>query len=336
VQAAFSQALVEGLGRVPGEPEGLGNGGAPGVTFITNPGPCKNWLLAATWGTAKPNAIVQGSTLNFGTLFLNIMRVAGAGLQYFTYEGHLYKYWYTGYDTKTGKYSQGSQYKNTIYVCTDGMSVLKNPDSSSEYLVVPSSSGGLVQTVHEPEPREARLVKYSPRLLEGEYEEKKEPLMETAFNVRGFGRAPDGDHAFNQTLFRGLGKVITPKPKKITPTPTPKPKPTPTPKLPGHLMHGGSAPSTPAPVAPVVTMPIVLGPTLPLYPPAAPVPAPVIPPPVPSPDGDGTYVAQPIAGQAPVAASTAPITAAIPTVAYVMLGILGVGILGGLAYIISE
>ncbi len=82
MQAAFNQALVEGLGRVPGESEGLGNGGAPGVKFTTNPPACKNWFLAATQYVTKPNAIVQGSTLNFVHLFLNIMRVAGPGLQY--------------------------------------------------------------------------------------------------------------------------------------------------------------------------------------------------------------------------------------------------------------
>ncbi len=208
MQAAFSQALVEGLGRVPGKSEGLGNGGAPGVKFITNPPACKNWLLAATQGIAKANAIIQGSTLNFGNLFLNIMHVAGPGLQYFTYEGHLYKFWYTGYDTKTGKYNQGSQYKNTIYVCTDGMSVLKNPDGTSEYLVVPSGSGGEVLVTNTPPKREFDKFYRSPAMLV--HDAKEEPLMESAFNIRGrgLGRTPrNGDHAFNPALLRGLGRA---------------------------------------------------------------------------------------------------------------------------------
>jgi hypothetical protein len=324
VQTAFSQALVQGLGRAPGESEGLGTG-TPGVTFTTSPGPCKNWLLAATQYVSKPNAIVEGSTLDFGSLFLKIMRMAGAGLQYFTYEGHLYKYWYTGFDEKTGKYNQGSQYKNTVYVCTDGMSILKNPDSSSEYLLVPSSSGGLVLHVHE-SPSEY----YRPRLFEGEGEGKRELSMETAFNVRGLGRTPVGNHAFNPTLLHAVGLGITPKKSKPI-TPAPKPKPAPTPKLPVHLVHGSPSPSPPvlttpisvtvsSGVTPAVPGPIVLPST------SASTTAPATPLP---------YIPQPGAIQVP-ALVAAPVTPTIPTVAYVMLGILGVGVVGGLAYIILE
>lgn len=334
MQAAFSQALVEGLGRVPGKSEGLGNGGAPGVKFITNPPACKNWLLAATQGIAKANAIIQGSTLNFGNLFLNIMHVAGPGLQYFTYEGHLYKFWYTGYDTKTGKYNQGSQYKNTIYVCTDGMSVLKNPDGTSEYLVVPSGSGGEVLVTNTPPKREFDKFYRSPAMLV--HDAQEESSMETAFNVRGLGRAPVGDHAFNPVLC-GLGVTATLKTTTITPTPTttlpsltdltpiavqgplvlPSSASGP-PKLHGRLFGPSSTTST-SPTPPI------------------PSPAPVSPAPAVAPPSGyfGQYTPQSGAAQAP--AQAAPVAATtIPMVAYVMLGVIGLGMLGGVAYLMLE
>jgi hypothetical protein len=218
VQAAFNPALIEGLGRVP---RGLGNGGAPGVQFLNVPWnghapvspSCKTgWFRCATWAaeaqvkpgvppSVRPNAIVEGSTLDFQKLLLNIQSVAGAApIQFFTYESHLYKYVFTGYDTKTGKYGSG---QNNIYVCMDGLTTLKNPDQSvSEYLLVPSGENEVL-TVHTPPRREAEKFYRSPASLIS-----KEPSMETAFNVRGLGRVAQ-DRAFNPSLLRGLGRSPT-------------------------------------------------------------------------------------------------------------------------------
>jgi len=342
VQAAFNPALVRGLGTIfgygpeTGYPVGVGNGGAPGVKFITtNVGRCTNWFLAATQGVSKPNAIVEGSTLNFGTLFLNIARVAGPGLQYFTYEGHLYKFWYTGYDTKTGKYNHGSQYKNNIYVCTDGMSVLKNPDGTSKYLIVPNSSGGLVETVHEP--RQTKPMKFyrSPASLLSSA--NKESSMETAFNARGLGQTPtDGDHAFNPALLRGLGVMPKVKIEPITTTPKPTLKP---PYTISSIVSPIVSPIVSSPSSPSLPPYLTSATPIQIVAPSAPTVAPASPA-VPLPSGAyGTYVPPPMAGvqTAPMSTSTpAPVVAsAIPTVAYIMLGLLGVGILGGLVYIYS-
>lgn len=108
----------------------------------------------------------------------------------------------------------------------------------------------------------------------------------------------------------------------------------------GYVLDLGPASATPIPpVAPIAIAPAPPAPVA--VPVAAPVAAPVMAPaPVPI-AVPAPIVAAPLApAPAPIAitvAPAAPVAApGIPTVAYVMLGILGIGVAGGIAYLVLE
>lgn len=107
---AFSPALVRGLGVNPSPPEGI---------VLTGARQCKRWLRVITQGHG-PYVTIDGVSLNYGPVFNYYMTQIGVS-PYFTYGGYLFKFVYTGYDAKTGKYTSGG--KNEILICVDGLFV---------------------------------------------------------------------------------------------------------------------------------------------------------------------------------------------------------------------
>jgi hypothetical protein len=147
---------------------------------------CQRWLLVATQWVDRLNATL-GNLGMFHPKAVFDYYVSNVGVSpYFTWNGYLFKFEYTGYDAKTGKYRHGSQYKNIISICTDGLNVQKNPpgDASNYTVFAPGGSGG-VSVVHR---RGTHGVGLGP----------KENSMKSAFSpalVRGLGAVIGGDGA---------------------------------------------------------------------------------------------------------------------------------------------
>jgi hypothetical protein len=152
---------------------------------------CQRWLLVATQNVSKLNATL-GVIGMFSpkAVFNYYIHYVGVS-PYFTWNGYLFKFEYTGYDSKTGKYRHGSQYKNIISICTDGLNVQKNPpgDASNYTVFAPGGSGG-VSVVHR-------------RGTHGVGLEPKENSMESAFSTGGLGKT------FDPALIRGLGQLVS-------------------------------------------------------------------------------------------------------------------------------
>jgi hypothetical protein len=192
--AAFSSSLVRGFG----------SGGVPARVDITptnNPPHCKKWLLAFAQWDSKPNAVIPGKMFSFPRV-INYY-VANVGVpQHFMYGGYLWKFAYTGYDEKTGKWSPGG--KNVIYICIDGMDVQENPPGSpSHFTVYPGGSGeSLVMQTSQALP----VSVTSPNVAKAAAVRQERPFMNTFQTSRGVGCGPAG-RVFSPALLRGLGRM---------------------------------------------------------------------------------------------------------------------------------
>jgi hypothetical protein len=135
VDAAFNPALVRGLGR---SPEGVGYNLAPEYIVPTNhPHQCKHWMRVVTQGY-DPVVTIEGTAFgNYDAIFNYYLTTIGVS-PYFTYGGYLFKFIYTGYDAKTGKYHKGG--KNEILICTDGL-FLENTGHGNHYVSRKSKLG---------------------------------------------------------------------------------------------------------------------------------------------------------------------------------------------------
>jgi hypothetical protein len=83
-----------------------------------------------------PVVTVEGTAFNYDKIFNYYITTIGVS-PYFTFGGYLFKFVYTGYDAKTGKYHSGG--KNEILICVDGLFV-ENTGSGTHYV---SKKGGL-------------------------------------------------------------------------------------------------------------------------------------------------------------------------------------------------
>jgi hypothetical protein len=142
---------------------------------------CAKWLLVASQNSNRLNATLPGGLFKPGDVFNYYGKYVGIS-PYFTWHEYLFKFEYTGYDAKTGKYRQGSQYTYTISMCVDGMNVQKNPSGDVANYTVYASGGG----------------------SGGELVVKGVGQMQSAFSVRGLGRSRDS--VFSPSLLQGLGR----------------------------------------------------------------------------------------------------------------------------------
>lgn len=119
VDSAFNQALVQGLGYTP---EPMRFVPPEGITLIEPPKHgCKSWLRMFTQGDPYVKVLTGGAGGFNVNKVINWYSISVGVSPYFTFEGYLYKFEYTGYDKKTGKFHHGGKY--ALDICTDGMSI---------------------------------------------------------------------------------------------------------------------------------------------------------------------------------------------------------------------
>lgn len=135
MDGAFNSALVNGFVRAP---RGLGANPLPpeGIVSVDHPRQCKHWMRVITQGQG-PYVTIEGVALNYGKIFDYYVTTIGAS-PYFIFGGYLFKFIYTGYDAKTGKYHKGG--KNEILVCVDGLFV-ENTGHGTHYVSKKSKLG---------------------------------------------------------------------------------------------------------------------------------------------------------------------------------------------------
>lgn len=135
MDVAFNQALVTGFVRAP---RGLGANPSPPewIKPTTHPHQCKHWMLVVTQGRT-PVVTVEGTDFNYDEIFNYYVATVGVS-PYFTFNGYLFKFVYTGYDAKTGKYRSGG--KDEILICTDGL-FIESTGHGTHYVSRKSSAG---------------------------------------------------------------------------------------------------------------------------------------------------------------------------------------------------
>jgi hypothetical protein len=257
-----------------------------GIVPVVGTFDCKRWTLVATqYGSVhmEPSSGLFGK---INAVFNFYMEWVGVS-PYFTYGGHLFRFRYTGYDAKTKKYLPGG--KNIFEMCTDGMSVQKNPPGHSPpYTAFPKTGGsGGSLTVHlgtgaimKDRAFDLNLLQCVPCTssnggIAATHETAMQALREENC-IAGLGvlpppaKAPAPIHV-NPGLVGGLVSHVTPVTSAPMPYPPIAPPVSPPFFPPAGYTGPGPIPSTPAPIqpAPVPSAPVAA-------PAASSIPAPVM------------------------------------------------------------
>ena len=165
------------------KPQALKYDTVEGIVPVVGTFQCQHWLIVEAQNKNELNATLDVlGMFKTGSVFDYYQKYVGIS-PYFTWNGYLFKFEYTGYDAKTGKYRHGNQYTYVISICTDGLNVQKNPpgDVAKYTVFAPGGAGG-------------ELVVHQPRGVHG-VGRPKESEMESVFNSalrRGLGLAPKG------------------------------------------------------------------------------------------------------------------------------------------------